>query len=234
MSVPAENLSFPIPKCNSCKDPLTDATWKNCDNCRTTREDYPLSSMPRLDHLSESESPLPSAPTSNQTVITLLDSTTSFHAPSPGPSHYRDPSGNSRLANDQPRRSSAPALPRPAEAIEYQWSDGLIDALLALPPRSKHIGKFSIIADPTVNNSTRAHLFFDQLHARAVPISCVATPPPSHIFHNRADDFFLLSVLAQGPATADFHERGQQQFVRARVLLHLSGRVSGSVCRICR
>ena len=146
------------------------------------------------------------------------------------PSHHGDPSESSRLANasDQPRRTSASAIPPPAGAIEYQWSDELIQALLALPPRSKHIGKFSIVADPAVNNFARAHLFVNQLHSRAVPISCVVPlrplfPPFSFHISTTNADFCLC--LAQGPFTAGFPKRGQQQFLHACVILHLPGGV---------
>ncbi|KAF8489530.1 hypothetical protein F5888DRAFT_1638534 [Russula emetica] len=118
-------------------------------------------------------------------LFRTVDSSTLLQPPGPTapldhhsnePSHYGDPSGSSRLANDQPQRTSTSTVPQPAEAIEYQWSDELIEALLTLPPRSRYIGMFSIIADPAVNNSTRAHLFADQLHARVVPISDHSRP----------------------------------------------------------
>jgi hypothetical protein len=175
--------------CKKCKVPLPDATWKNCAKCRRERTDsynrWKKSALLRSMNSSKSVlrmrqySSFPSR---------IVDSGTSSHAPGPTapldrysnePSHSEDLSEGSRLADDQPRRTSAPTVPPPAEAIEYQWSDELIADLLELPPRSVFMGKFSIVADPAVNNSTRAHLFAGQLHARAVPISCdVPSLPP--------------------------------------------------------
>jgi hypothetical protein len=209
-NVPAHNqLSLlpapadPVIRCKTCKNPLTDTIWKNCASCRRNRtESYnrwkksaQLRSMRKMDLIQLSESLLCLRQHSSF-LFRTVDSSTLLQPPGPTapldhhsnePSHYGDPSGSSesRLANDQPQRTSASTVPQPAEAIEYQWSDELIEALLALPPRSRYIGMFSIIADPAVNNSTRAHLFADQLHARAVPISCVVPfrpPPPSHLF----------------------------------------------------
>lgn len=184
-------------------------------------------------------------------LLRIVDSATSLQAPGPTapvnqylnvePNHYGNPSGSSRssrLADDQPQLTSASTAPRPppSKPIEYQWSDDLIEALLALPPRSGYIGKFSIVADPTVNNHTRARLFTRQLRDRAVHISCVVVPSPASTFpqdHVALTFLFFLSVLTQGPITADFPGHGQQQFFLAPVILHLSGRVSGSVRHLC-
>jgi hypothetical protein len=200
MIVPAHDQHPPLPapadppliECKRCKVPLPDTTWKNCASCRRNRtESYNrwktsalLRSTTRMD---PSESLLRLRQRSSSLCRTI-DYTSLSQAPGPGPTapldHHSnepslrgDPSGSSPLANDQPRRTSTSAVPRPAEPIEHQWSDELIEALLALPPRSRYIGTFSIVADPAVNNSTRARLFEDQLRARAVHISCVV---PSH------------------------------------------------------
>ena len=176
-----------------------------------------------------------------RTCLWIVDSATSLQAPGPTaprnhypnvePNHYGNPSWSSwsspRLADDQPQLTSASTVPQPqpqpqpqpppSKPIEYQWSDELIEALLALPPRSGYLGKFSVIADPTVNNSTRARLFTSQLHARAVRISCVVPPHfPKHVALT-----FLALCLIQGPITADFPGHGQQQFFLATVILHL-------------
>lgn len=219
MAAPAHNQLPPLPppadppviRCKKCKVPLLDTTWKNCANCRRHKtESYnrwkksaSLRSMRGMD-LSES---LLRLRQHSSSPLRTVDYSTLSQAEAPGPtapldhhsnelSHRGDPSGSS---NDQPRRTSASTVPRPVGATEYQWSDELIEALLALPPRSRYIGKFSIIADPTVNNSTRAHLFATQLHAGAVPISCVVPscrPLPTSFlphFHNHADFFLCLA-----------------------------------------
>jgi len=257
MTVPAHNqLSLllaptdpPVIQCKTCKVPLPDTTWKNCASCRRNRTESHnrwkksalLRSMRRMD-LSES---LLRLRQHSASLFRTVDYSTLSQAPGPTapldhdsnePSHHGDPSASSRLANDQPRRTSASTAPRPAGALEYQWSDELIEALLALPPRSRYIGKFSIIADPAVNNSTRAHLFADQLRTSAVSISCVVPPAPLPTpflphFHNHTD---VSLCLAQGPFTAGFPERGQHQFLYACVILHLPGRMSGSVRCLCR
>jgi hypothetical protein len=206
MTVPDHNQLSLLPaptdppaiRCKTCKVPLPDTTWKNCATCRRNRtESYnrwkasaSLRSMRRMD-LSES---LLRLRQHSPSLFRTVDYSALSQAPGPTapldhhsnePSHHGDPSESSRLVNDQPRRTSASTAtpPRPPGAIEYQWSDELIEALLALPPRSRYIGKFSIVADPAVNNSTRAHLFTDQLHARAVPMSCVVpSRATSHLF----------------------------------------------------
>ena len=141
----------------------------------------------------------PSAPTFISLFCTV-DYSTLSQAPGPtapldhhsnGPSHHGDPS---QLANEQPRRASASTASRPPRTIEYQWSDELIEALLALPPRSKYIGKFSIIADPAVDNSARANLFAAQLQSRSVPISCVIPSRPTPFFRISTTALTFLSV----------------------------------------
>jgi hypothetical protein len=105
------------------------------------------------------------------------------------PDRRADPVGSSQLGNNQPRTTDASTAQRPVPVIEYQWSDELIDALSRLPPCSNFIGKFSVVADPVVSNSMRAHMFANQLRARAIPISYAAFP----LFpHNHADFFTLF------------------------------------------
>lgn len=210
MTLPAENqLSLPAPtddtpviRCKKCRVPLPDAIWKNCASCRRSRtESYhrwkqsaSLRSMRRMD-LSEY---LLRPRQHSSSLFRIIDYSTLSQAPGPTaprdqhsnePGRHGDPSGSTTLANDQPRRISASTEPRPPGAIEYQWSDELIEALLALSPRSKYIGKFSIIPDPKVDNSARAYMFVDQLRARGVPISCVVPSLPHS--HNNADFSFV-------------------------------------------
>lgn len=192
----------PVLRCRKCKIPLPDATWKNCAPCRRKRTEsynrWKKSSSLRQSmgtaNLSESVLCLPHHSSS---LFWAADPSTSSQAPGPatplgrhsnGRSHSGDVSESSQFANDQPRQASTSSVPPPTEAIEYQWSDELIEDLLELPPRSVFNGKFSIVADPAVNNSTRAHLFAGQLHAKAVPISCdipFLIPFLPH-FHKRA------------------------------------------------
>jgi hypothetical protein len=196
LSLPQAPQDPPVIRCKACKGPLPDTTWKNCTTCRRNRtESYrrwkKSAQLRSMETANPSESLL-SLLRHSSSLFRSVDSSTSSQAPGPTafinhhfnePSHYVDPSGNPRIANAQPPRASTSDTARPPETIEYQWPDELIAALLALPPRSRYIGKFSIVADPVVNNSTRAHLFANQLHARAAPISCgVSSFPPYHLF----------------------------------------------------
>ena len=199
----------PLIECKRCKAPLPDTTWKNCASCRRNRTEsynrWKKSALLRSMAKDPSESLLCLRQRSSS-LFRTVDYTSLSQAPGPGPTarldHHPnepglrgDPSGSSPLANDQPRRTSTSAVQRPAEAIEYQWSDELIEALLALPPRSKYIGTFSIVADPAVNNSMRVGLFADQLRARAVHISCVV---PSHHSSPLSSHPHLPSLLGAG------------------------------------
>ncbi len=87
--------------------------------------------------------------------------------------HHRHQTASSQLPRDAPPVSSLPRVDVP----EYQWGEELVDALLALPPRSNFFGQFSVIADPDVDNSKRAQMFQDQLRSKGLPISCVAAAP---------------------------------------------------------
>lgn len=90
------------------------------------------------------------------------------------PDRHGDPVGSSRLGNNQPTTTSASTTLHPVPVILYQWSDELIDALSRLPPCSNFIGKFSVVADPAVNNPMRTNMFANQLRARGIPISYAA------------------------------------------------------------
>jgi len=60
---------------------------------------------------------------------------------------------------------------------EYQWGPELVAALLVLRPRSNFLGKFSVIANPDVDNATRAQMFVDQVRSNGLRISYVVTLP---------------------------------------------------------
>lgn len=78
---------------------------------------------------------------------------------------------------------------------EYQWGEELVDALLALPPRSNFFGQFSVVADPDVDNFKRARMFLDQVGSKGLPVSCVAAASLSVEPHL---DPSLLFSLGQG------------------------------------
>jgi len=60
--------------------------------------------------------------------------------------------------------------------LEYQWWDELANDLSTRPPGSNFIGKFSIVADPAVNNSARAFVCANQLHAHGIPFLNTQSP----------------------------------------------------------
>ena len=90
-----------------------------------------------------------------------------YHQPNNEP-----PTPSSQPTGSTPRTAPAAAPPRPVHVPEYQWGDKLVDDLTELPPRSNFVGKFSTILDPQVNNSSRLHIFANQLRAKGLPISC--------------------------------------------------------------
>lgn len=210
--VPAPPTVPPVLKCQTCQVPLTDATWKNCAECRRKRtESYnhwknstSLTSVPvgmmNIMNLSES---LLHLHQHSSSLFRTVDSSTPSQASAPTAplgrhsnelSNYGGPSRSSQLANDLNDQSgwiSASTARPPPKAIEYQWSEELIVDLLALPPRSRFAGKFSIVADPAVNNSKCARLFSEQLFARGLPISCdfPSCPPPHHPHHPISSTF---------------------------------------------
>ena len=222
MTVPTQQLSFQVDpiqpdpvviRCKTCKVPLPDATWKNCDRCRRNRTEsfnrWKKSSHARKSVLDNSGSTLsmpttqspsaPSAPTPNPTRPSASRVTT---APNPGPNtfsqapnlsappqhypsghdHSRLPTGRSPAISDQPQTSPTTVAPQTIVVPEFQWSDELIGQLSALPPRSRFVGKFSVIADPEVDNAKRANMFADQLRARGIPISCVVAILPYRLY----------------------------------------------------
>lgn len=210
MTVPSQQLSFqvnlvpPDPvtiRCKKCKAPLEDTTWKNCDRCRRIRtESFNRWKAKKsvLDNTASTPLSTPTAaPTSNPNPRPASHVTM---APNPGPStfpqapslsappqHYRSghdqnrlPTESSQTTRGQPRTAPTPVVPQAIHVPEFQRSDELIDQLSALPPRSRFVGKFSVIADPAVDNTRRAHMIADQLRARGIPISCVVTTIPAH------------------------------------------------------
>jgi len=90
---------------------------------------------------------------------------------------YTYPTKLPRRPSNQPGPVSAPS-PQRIPVFEYQWGNELIGQLLGLPLRSNFGGKFAIIADPGVDNGTRAQIFADQLRSQGVPISYVAAAFP--------------------------------------------------------
>jgi hypothetical protein len=178
-------------RCKTCKVPLPDDTWKNCDRCRRNRTEsyhrWRKSNEARKNGLLASE-PGPSLPSGTQSSSTptpvLLTPVpnpgpnTSSRASSSAASPYYRSNGLATQGppptSDQPQPIPASAPPQSIHVPEFQWSDELIDELSAMPPRSNFLGKFSVVADPAVDNPNRAHMFADELRARGIPISCVA------------------------------------------------------------
>jgi hypothetical protein len=110
------------------------------------------------------------------------------------------PTGSSQPSGSVPQTAPTPAAPaRTIHIPEYQMCDELIAELIALPPRSNFVGKFSVIPDPEVDNLSRAHIFENQVRAKGLPISC-GYPPPSPflalLFSHTSD---VLSAAAGHP-----------------------------------
>lgn len=82
-------------------------------------------------------------------------------------SYYREHTMSSQLPRDAPQLMSS--LPYDIDIPEYQWGEELVNALMALPPRSNFVGQFSVVADPDVDNSKRAQMFLDQLRSKGLP-----------------------------------------------------------------
>jgi hypothetical protein len=87
-------------------------------------------------------------------------------------SYYREHTMSSQLPRDAPQLMSS--LPYDIDIPEYQWGEELVNALMALPPRSNFVGQFSVVADPDVDNSKRAQMFLDQLRSKGLPTTCAA------------------------------------------------------------
>ena len=205
MTQPSQQLSFQpnlVPqdlvtiRCKKCRAPLESTTWKNCDRCRRIRtETFNRWKAKKRDIDNTASTPLSTstaapisnpnpAPTFRVTMTSNPGSNTFPQAPSLSapPQHYRSwhgqsrlPTGSSQTASGQPRTAPTLVAPQAIHVPEFQWSDELIDQLSVLPPRSRFVGKFSVIADPAVDNAMRAHMIADQLRARGIPISCVVT-----------------------------------------------------------
>ncbi|KAH9019750.1 hypothetical protein EDB84DRAFT_1516436, partial [Lactarius hengduanensis] len=165
----------PAIRCKTCKVPLPDATRKNCDRCRRNRTEnyhrWKRSVEARKNHIAlpTLETHHSSAPPSKPNIRWTKPATTSAPGPrSPHPSH---------TGTSTPAQHSDATAPLPRVNIpEYQWGEELVDALLALPPRSNFFGQFSVIADPDVDNSERAQMFRDQLRSKDLPISDTQKP----------------------------------------------------------
>ncbi|KAI9457330.1 hypothetical protein BJY52DRAFT_1273041 [Lactarius psammicola] len=88
--------------------------------------------------------------------------------------HHEHQISSSQLPRGAPVPVSS--LPHRVNVPEYQWGEELVDALLALPPRSNFLGQFSVIADPDVDNFKRAEMFQDQVRSKGLPISGTQRP----------------------------------------------------------
>lgn len=109
--------------------------------------------------------------------------TTTSTAPIHHNLNKRDHSEHQPASSQLPRDAPVPVSSLPGRIIipEYQWGDELVDALLALPPRSNFFGQFAVIADPDVDNSKRAQMFLDQLHSKGLSVSETQTPVSRHL-----------------------------------------------------
>lgn len=186
----------PTLRCKKCKVPLPDATRKNCERCRRIRtENYNRWKRTAEARKNQAKSPISiaipethpsSAPPSNvqitrinpaqpphgaSTPLQLTDTITSTSSISLDADLKR---GYYRPHTVLPAPQSMSSLLRNIDIPEYQWSEELVNALMALPPRSNFVGQFSVIADPDVDNPKRAQMFLDQLRSKGLPTSYVA------------------------------------------------------------
>jgi len=177
----------PAIRCKTCKVPLPDATRKNCERCRRNRTErfnrWKISVEAKKNLISfptPVTHPSP-APSLNVNIRWMKPATTS--AACSQPSHQSCPgsgmpssapldpylnehqAATSHRPKDTPRLMSS--LPRDIDIPEYQWGEELVDTLLALPPRSNFFGKFSVIADPDVDNSKRHRCSWTKYAPRA-------------------------------------------------------------------
>ncbi|KAH9957595.1 hypothetical protein BC827DRAFT_650783 [Russula dissimulans] len=76
------------------------------------------------------------------------------------------------------------SVPQSTPVPEYQWWDELANDLSARPPGSNFVGKFSIVADPAMNNPTCALTYANQLHAHGVPFSKAQSPSVRNLNRN--------------------------------------------------
>ncbi|KAH9059634.1 hypothetical protein EDB87DRAFT_1620577 [Lactarius vividus] len=196
----------PTIRCKTCKAPLPDATRKNCDRCRRNRtENYhrwkrSVEARKNLIVLPTLETHPSSVPPSKLNIRWTNPATTSAAVPRPShlshpgtgtPAQHSDATTpldyNLNKCDHRPQTASlqvprdapglASSLPR-INVPEYQWGEELVDALLALPPRSNFFGQFSVVADPDVDNSKRAQMFRDQLRSIDLPILETQIPVP--------------------------------------------------------
>lgn len=125
----------------------------------------------------DSQLPEPSTPAQPIPTVSLASSTAATAPPDSQP-NWQDiayPTVPSQRPSNAQEPASAPAPPlQVIPVIEYQWGDELVSDLLGLPPRSNFGGKFAVIADPSVDNVMRAHMFAEQLRSQGVYISYVA------------------------------------------------------------
>jgi hypothetical protein len=120
-----------------------------------------------------SAQPVQGASTPAQLTDTFTSTSLVSLDPNPNKrSYYREHTASSQLPRDTPRLISA--MPHGIDIPEYQWGEELVNALMALPPRSNFVGQFSVVADPDVDNSKRAQMFLDQLRSKGLPTTCVA------------------------------------------------------------
>jgi hypothetical protein len=239
MTLPPQQRSpIPVPadppviiRCKTCRVPLPDDTWKNCDRCRRNRTEsyrrWKVNVRARQSDASLGPSPLSSTqPLSAPTVIpptlpsSVASSVAAASSNAPPPPHHRSTwrvhvpaigGSQTTTANNQPRprgtpastSTSASASNRPTErhpiihVPEFQSSDELVDKLSALPPGSNFLGKFSVVADPAVDNPKRAQMFADKLRVEGVPILCVilfsCSTHHSPLSHNFSLLFFFFT-----------------------------------------
>jgi hypothetical protein len=248
----------PAIRCKTCKVPLPDATRKNCERCRRNRtESYNrwkarknLNSLPTL------ETHPSSAPSSNVNIRWMNPATTSAACSQPShqlgshrgsgipssasldhylnePKHDRHQAAASHLPRDAPWLTFS--WPRDIDIPEYQWSQELLNALLALPPRSNFFGQFSVIADPDVDNSRRAQMFLVQLSSKGLPTLYVAAASLGFSFvepHPRC--LFSSFSPGQGYTEACLRQPGCPLQARSQFVLQMRDWVSRPVRRLCR
>ncbi|KAN0128996.1 hypothetical protein V8E53_013146 [Lactarius tabidus] len=115
-----------------------------------------------------SAQPVQGASTPAQLTDTFTSTSLVSLDPNPNKrSYYREHTASSQLPRDTPRLILA--MPHGIDIPEYQWGEELVNALMALPPRSNFVGQFSVVADPDVDNSKRAQMFLDQLRSKGLP-----------------------------------------------------------------
>ena len=220
----------PTLRCKKCKVPLPDATRKNCERCRRTRtENYNRWKRSAEARKNQAKSPISipmpethpsSAPPSNNvqirstnpaqpphgasTPLQLTDTVTSTSSVSLDANMKH---GNYRPPTVLPAPQLMSSFTCGRDVPEYQWSEELVNTLMALPPRSNFVGQFSVVADPDVDNSKRAQMFLDQLRSKGLPTSYVsaasyvrrASPAP-YVLLTYAGKHIDLSPATRAPS----------------------------------